>query len=238
MHPAGVLGVTVADGLTFGVSAAMILLGALGVVAMRNPVHSALSLVLTLFGVAVLFVEQGANFLAAVQVIVYAGAIVVLFLFVIMLLGVDREERMAADPLRGQRILAVIAGAAAVSLLLVLANVHWATGAKAVAGSTTGPGSDVAKVGHSVFTTYLVPFEATSALLVLAVIGAVVLVRRHRPSDGGQQEAASQRRAAGTPGPPAPSPEETASPEGGPGATGPDAPRPGEPVTTGQGGPR
>jgi NADH-quinone oxidoreductase subunit J len=237
MHPAGVLGVTVADGLTFGTSAAMILLGALGVVAMRNPVHSALSLVLTLFGVAVLFVEQGANFLAAVQVIVYAGAIVVLFLFVIMLLGVDREERMAADPLRGQRILAVIVGAAVVSLLLLLADVHWATGAQAVAGSTTGPGTDVAKVGRSVFTTYLLPFEATSALLVLAVIGAVVLVRRHRPSDGGQQEAASQRRAAGTPGPPAPSPEEAAPSEGGSGASVPVAPRPEEPVGTGQGGP-
>jgi NADH-quinone oxidoreductase subunit J len=238
IHPAGVLGVTVADGLTFGVSAAMILLGALGVVAMRNPVHSALSLVLTLFGVAVLFVEQGANFLAAVQVIVYAGAIVVLFLFVIMLLGVDREERVAADPLRGQRILAVIVGAAAVSLLLVLADVHWATGAKAVAGSTTGPGTDVAKVGRSVFTTYLVPFEATSALLVLAVIGAVVLVRRHRPSDSGEQEAASQRRAAGTPGPAAPSPEDAAPSEGGAAASAPDAPRPEESVSTGQGGPR
>lgn len=244
MHPAAVLGVTVADGLTFGVSAAMVLLGAIGVVAMRNPVHSALSLVLTLFGVAVLFVAQGANFLAAVQVIVYAGAIVVLFLFVIMLLGVDREERLAADPLRGQRLLAVLVGAAVVSLVLVLADVHWATGAKSVAGSTAGPGSDVAKLGRSVFTTYLLPFEATSALLVLAVIGAVVLVRRHRVSEGGQPEEAGQRRAEGTPGPTAPGethPGETQAGETRPGQTAPgDAgtPRPDEPVTTGQGGPR
>jgi NADH-quinone oxidoreductase subunit J len=193
---AGLLGsLTVADGLTFGVSAAMVLLGALGVVAMRNPVHSALSLVLTLFGVAVLFVEQQANFLAAVQVIVYAGAIVVLFLFVIMLLGVDREERLAADPLRGQRLLAVIVGAAAVALLLTLGGIHWATGTKAVAGSSLGRGSDVAKLGRSVFTTYLLPFEATSVLLVLAVIGAVVLVRRYRPPEGGRPEGGRQQRA-------------------------------------------
>ena len=81
--------------------------GAIGVVLARNPVHSALMLVMTLFGVAVLFVLQNAPFLAAVQVIVYAGAIVVLFLFVIMFLGVDREENIAAEPLRGQRPLAV-----------------------------------------------------------------------------------------------------------------------------------
>lgn len=243
MHPAGLLGVTVADGLTFGVSAAMVLLGALGVVAMRNPVHSALSLVLTLFGVAVLFVAQGANFLAAVQVIVYAGAIVVLFLFVIMLLGVDREERMAADPLPGQRLLAVMVGAAVVSLVLVLADIHWATGAKSVAGSTTGPGSDVAKLGRSVFTTYLLPFEATSALLVLAVVGAVVLVRRHHVMGGGEPEGAGRRQAEGTPEPSAPSPGETGPGETAAGDTArsgdvPGTPGPEEPVTTGQGGPR
>ncbi len=78
---------------TFLVAGAICLGGALGVVLFRNPVHNALSLVATLFGVAVLFIAQEAYFLAAIQVIVYAGAIVVLFLFVIMLLGVDRAER-------------------------------------------------------------------------------------------------------------------------------------------------
>ena len=76
-----------------------------------NPVHAALSLVGTLFGIAVLFVAQEANFLAAVQVIVYAGAIVVLFLFVLMLLGVDRAEDLSIEPLGGgQRIAAVVVG--------------------------------------------------------------------------------------------------------------------------------
>ena len=86
---------------TFAVAAAIVLSGAIGVVVARNPVHSALMLVMTLFGVAVLFVLQSAPFLAAVQVIVYAGAIVVLFLFVIMFLGVDREENVAVRAAAG-----------------------------------------------------------------------------------------------------------------------------------------
>ncbi len=76
----------------YGVGTFMVLAGAFGVVLLRNPVHCALSLVVTIFGIALLFIDQGANFLAAVQIIVYGGAIVVLFLFVIMLLGVDRKE--------------------------------------------------------------------------------------------------------------------------------------------------
>src|SRR3954451_3767046 len=94
--------------VVFGASAAIVLTGALGVILAKNPVHSALMLVMTLFGIAVLFVQQGAHFLAAVQVIVYAGAIVVLFLFVIMLLGVDQQENVDVDPLPGQRPVAAI----------------------------------------------------------------------------------------------------------------------------------
>ncbi len=117
------------DWIVFVVAAAAILVGAFGVILYRNPVHSALSLVLTLFGVAVEFVNQQADFLAAVQVIVYAGAIVILFLFVIMLLGVDRSESLAKDPLKGQRPVAIILG---VVILVELASIarldNWATG--------------------------------------------------------------------------------------------------------------
>ena len=91
--------------------------GAVGVVVRSHPVHAALSLVLTLFGVAVLFVAQDAHFLAAVQVIVYAGAIVVLFLFVIMLLGVDRAEDLRIEPIKVQRPLAVIVGVGLVGII-------------------------------------------------------------------------------------------------------------------------
>jgi NADH-quinone oxidoreductase subunit J len=163
---------------TFAVAAAIVLAGAIGVVVARNPVHSALMLVMTLFGVAVLFVIQQASFLAAVQVIVYAGAIVVLFLFVIMFLGVDREEDVAAEPLRGQRPLAIGLIALGTTGLLLLGQVsRWTTGAPHVAGTDTGE-PNVNLLGKAVYTTYLFPFEATAALLIIAVVGAVVLARR------------------------------------------------------------
>jgi NADH-quinone oxidoreductase subunit J len=177
------VGATLVDAATFAVAATIVIVGAVGVVVSRNPVHAALMLVMTLFGVAVLFVAQQANFLAAVQVIVYAGAIVVLFLFVIMFLGVDRTEDVDVEPLRFQRPLAavlVLLGIAA--LLLMAVGAHWAVGAHSVAGPARGqPGGDVAALGRSVFTTYLFPFEVTAGLLVIAVVGAVVLSRRPSP---------------------------------------------------------
>lgn len=166
------------DLFTFIFAGLAALVGAGGVILSRNPVHSALMLVMTLFSVAVLFVEQDAQFLAAVQVIVYAGAIVVLFLFVIMLLGVDRREVTQKDPLPAQRPLAVVAAILVLLEIGLLARSHWSTGQPAVVGPTNGGQSNIVELARAVFTTYLLPFEATSALLVIAVLGAVVLARR------------------------------------------------------------
>jgi NADH-quinone oxidoreductase subunit J len=171
------------DVLVFAFSAVIVLTGALGVVTSRNPVHSALMLVLTLFGVAVLFVSLEAHFLAAVQVIVYAGAIVVLFLFVIMLLGVDRSDNLGVEPLRGQRVAAAVAGVLALAEVLLLARSQWVSGAPSQGGPASGPGSNVEKLARSLFTRYLFAFEVTSVLLVIAVVGAVVLARRTRATD-------------------------------------------------------
>ncbi len=171
------------DWVVFVVAAVAVLTGALGVVLATHPVHSALMLVLTLFGVAVLFVAQQADFLAAVQVIVYAGAIVVLFLFVIMLLGVDRSENVHTEPLHGQRPVALVAGAAIIAAMFFLARTAWVSGAHSVAGPADGPGSNIEKLADSLFTRYLLAFEMTSVLLVIAVVGAVVLAR-HSPTGG------------------------------------------------------
>ncbi len=171
------------DWFVFTVAAVATLAGALGVVMSSNPVHAALMLVMTLFAVAVLFVAQAAHFLAAVQVIVYAGAIVVLFLFVIMLLGVDRTENLGLEPLRGQRPIALLAGAGVVAAIFLLARTAWVSGARSVAGAASGEGTNVEKLASSLFTRYLLAFEVTSVLLVIAVIGAVVLAR-HSPSGG------------------------------------------------------
>jgi NADH-quinone oxidoreductase subunit J len=181
------------DWVVFVVAAAACLSGALGVVLSSHPVHSALSLVLTLFGVAVLFVAQQAHFLAAVQVIVYAGAIVVLFLFVIMLLGVDRDEDIRREPLAAQRPLAFVVSVLVLLEVLFLARTRWATGVPSIAGPASGPGSNIEKLASALFTRYLLAFEATSVLLVIAVIGAVVLARR-TPTSGihsEQEEVAS-----------------------------------------------
>jgi NADH-quinone oxidoreductase subunit J len=166
----------------FVIFAVAALAGAAGVVMSRKPVHAAMSLVLTLFSVAVFFVLQGAHFLAAVQVIVYAGAIVVLFLFVIMLLGIDQED-ILDEPLPAQRPLALLVGVALFGGLLLFAGILQPTGAPAERGSATqGDVANVERVARSLFTDFLWPFEITSALLVIAVVGAVVLARRGGPS--------------------------------------------------------
>lgn len=182
---------TIPDLLVFVAAAAMILVGAVGVISFRNPVHSAISLILTLLGVAVAFIEQEAHFLAAVQVIVYAGAIVVLFLFVIMFLGVDEREDVTVEPLVGQRPLAYASVLVTVGgIVAMLSRGGWVTGAQTVTGPTTamngsGAYDNVTAVGQSVFTTYLFAFEATAALLIIAVVGAVLLARRERTAEEG-----------------------------------------------------
>jgi NADH-quinone oxidoreductase subunit J len=166
----------------FVVAAAACLAGAVGVIASRNPVHAALSLVGTLFGIAVLFVAQEAHFLAAVQVIVYAGAIVVLFLFVIMLLGVDRADNLRVEPLVGQRLAAAVValGILGLSVAALASTEFEATG---VTGELDSSVPDVVRLGESIFTDYLFAFEITSILLVIAVVGAVLLARPTRRED-------------------------------------------------------
>jgi NADH-quinone oxidoreductase subunit J len=166
----------------FFIAAALALGGALGVVLARNPVHAALLLVVTLVAVAIFFLIQEAQLVAAVQVIVYAGAIVVLFLFVIMLLGVDREESLR-DPIPYQRPAAVALGAILLAEIFVLAGRTWATGATSARGSVRRQvdGQDlgnIQRVARTMFTDFLWAFELTAVLLVIAVVGAVVLARR------------------------------------------------------------
>jgi NADH-quinone oxidoreductase subunit J len=164
----------------FILGALICLLGAIGVIAFRNPVHSALSLVTTLFGVAVLFIALGAEFLAAVQVIVYAGAIVVMFLFVIMLLGVDQTDDVGFEPLKGQRAGAIVAGVLLVSGLISVVVFGAVTGAGSANAEIQAKVPNVEQLARSLFTDYLFAFEITSVLLVIGVVGAVTLARHRR----------------------------------------------------------
>jgi NADH-quinone oxidoreductase subunit J len=179
--------------------------GAIGVVVARNPVHSALFLVLSLVSVAVFFLLEDAQLVAAVQIIVYAGAIVVLFLFVIMLLGVDREESLA-DPVKLQRPAAIALGLVLLVEVLLLAGHQWATGAKTGHGvplhsphaQNDHLGNNIERVARVLFTDFLWPFQITAALLVIAVVGSIVLARRsgERPDEYAAVEASD--RGAGT----------------------------------------
>ena len=173
-----------AEWIVFAAGTLLALVGAGGVLTMRNPVHAALFLVQTLFGVAVLFVSLQAHFLAAVQIIVYAGAIVVLFLFVIMLLGVDKNEIKAPEVLKGQRVMAAVLGGIALVELLLISRVNVALGARAGSGPLDGAGTNVEQLSEALFTKFLFPFEITSILLVIAVVGAVLLSRKPKALDG------------------------------------------------------
>ena len=178
------------DEIVFAIASVIVLAGAIGVVVLPNTVHCALSLVASFFGIAVLFVDLDAHFLAAVQVIVYAGAIVVLFLFVIMLLGVDKTEDIDVEPLAGQKAAGIVTGVAlfvaAVATFLLTQNDldDVVTGTDSLAGPLVGPdlGPNVEVLGRAIFTDYLFAFEITSVLLVIAVVGAVVLARTPRLS--------------------------------------------------------
>ncbi|MEI8240367.1 MAG: NADH-quinone oxidoreductase subunit J [Actinomycetota bacterium] len=175
----------------FIVAGAMVLSGAVGVIVSNHPVHAALSLVLTLFGVAVLFVSLQANFLAAVQVIVYAGAIVVLFLFVIMLLGVDNAENLRVEPFKVQRPIAALVGVGIAALIITAAVVsrgavppRGGDGLEVLsAAGTPDHDGNIRKLARDLFSGHVLAFELTSALLVIAVVGTVVLARKPRKGE-------------------------------------------------------
>jgi NADH-quinone oxidoreductase subunit J len=158
--------------LAFLALALPIVVAALTVVVHRNPVHSACALVMTLFLLAVAFVGLDAQLVAALQVIVYAGAVVVLFLFVIMLLNLPMEDRATGGP--GLVFLAT-AGGIALAVLVVTALRH---AAPAPAASLPARFGETEQVAARLFTAYLLPFELTSILLLVAIVGAVALARK------------------------------------------------------------
>ncbi len=183
--------------VVFFSAAVMILGGAIGVIAMKNPVHAALGLVLTLFGVAVQYVAMQAHFLAAVQVIVYAGAIVVLFLFVIMLLGVDTSMNLEIEPIPIQRPLAAVMGLGLVGLLgaaIVAArdmvDINPGTGID-VAQDTGDHDANVRQLAENLYGDHVLAFQLTSVLLIVAVAGTVILTRKwpRGIAEGGSSDA-------------------------------------------------
>ncbi|HEU4943660.1 MAG TPA: NADH-quinone oxidoreductase subunit J [Solirubrobacterales bacterium] len=156
--------------------------GAIGVVLMRNPLFGVLALIVHLFSLAVLFLLLTAAFVAAAQVVVYAGAVMVLYVFVVAYVGDDHEP--AWEPIPGQRFLAPLLGAALFVELSIAV-----LGSSLLALGTDGPDvkpgfGDPAAIGTLLLERFLLAFEASSILLLLAAVGAVVLAARQR-SEGG-----------------------------------------------------
>ena len=164
--------------VVFWVVAPVAVASAIAMLFMRNAVHSALMLIVNFFCIAVFFLMLGSAFLFIVQIIVYAGAIMVLFLFVIMLVGVDPQERLR-ERIPGQRWVAVLLGAglAAEVIVAVHLGVGLSTGRAAHLALLNRQGN-VRALATVLFNGYFFPFEATSVLLIVAAVGVVLLGRR------------------------------------------------------------
>ena len=164
------------------------LIGAIAVISFRHPIYSALSLIVTFFAQAGLFVLLGAHFIAAVQVIVYAGAIMVLFLFVIMLLnlGTLSAKGVMTGKLKGIAIILGILFAAESIYIAVNALKNTAVAseeAKEKAAALAEKSIETYDIGKLLFSDYLLPFEVTSLILLAALIGVIVLVKRENQAE-------------------------------------------------------
>jgi NADH-quinone oxidoreductase subunit J len=163
--------------IAFWVLAPIMVIAALGILFVRKAVHAALLLAVVMIGLAVLYLVQDAPFLFAVQIIVYTGAILMLFLFVMMLIGVDATDSVV-ETIRGQRVMAIVLGLA-FGLVLILGISQVTLGA-AVGLDEANAGGNVPAIANILFSRYVFAFEATSALLITAVLGAMVLAHRER----------------------------------------------------------
>jgi NADH-quinone oxidoreductase subunit J len=160
--------------LVFFVLAAMAVLGALNLILQRHPIHSALSLIVVMVALAGLYLLMGAEFVAAVQIIVYGGAIMVLFVFVIMLLNAGVEEHTNASKLAG------IAGVPLAVALMGFLAAAVASSADRVQVMTPGSVAPTKALANLLFQDFVYPFELTSFLILVAILGAIVLAQREK----------------------------------------------------------
>lgn len=161
--------------LVFFVLAALAVIGAVSLILQKHPIHSALSLIVVMVALAGLYLLMGAEFVAAVQIIVYGGAIMVLFVFVIMLLNAGAEERTSLSKMAGPPGLLLVAALAA----FVAATIARSS-ASAQAAAQTGALSSTKGISEMIFKDFVYPFELTSILILVAILGAMVLAQREK----------------------------------------------------------
>jgi NADH-quinone oxidoreductase subunit J len=169
----------VADLVVFWIFAPIAAIAGIGMLLVRNAVHSALLLIVTQLCLAIFFLQLGSEFLFVVQIIVYAGAIMVLFLFVIMLLGVDRYETLK-ERLVGQRWLAVLLAAGLIAEVAVVVHLGIGLSNGGIPDmARANAGGNVRALATVLFGPYFFPFEVTSVLLIVAALGIMLHGRRH-----------------------------------------------------------
>ncbi|MBF4163901.1 NADH-quinone oxidoreductase subunit J [Nocardioides acrostichi] len=177
--------------VTFWILAIIMVPAALGVLLVRKAVHAALLLAVVMISLAILYLTLAGPFLFAVQIIVYTGAILMLFLFVLMLVGVDAADS-AVETIRGQRVLAILGGLV-LGVFLVVGLSQIALGAATGLDDANAAGN-IQALANILFSRYVFAFEVTSALLITAAVGAMVLAHRERlVPKAGQAETAAQR---------------------------------------------
>lgn len=182
---------TTGEAVLFWILAPVMVISALGLIFAKRTVYAAMSVVLVMISLAVLYVAQEAPFLGIVQVIVYTGAVMMLFLFVLMLVGVDTTDSLV-ETIRGQRFWAIIAGLGFAGLLaLAVGNAVFGSAAATV---TADPGGNVVALAKLIFTRYVFAFEVTSALLITAALAAMVLAHRERTAPKPTQKDISRAR--------------------------------------------
>ncbi len=185
--------VNTGEAVVFWICSILAVAGALGMVLSRKAVHSALWIALTMINLAILYVANSAPFLGMVQVIVYTGAVMMLFLFVLMLIGVDSSDSLV-ETIKGQRFFAVVLGLGmAVLLISVLGQVSFGTPTGLTEVNTNG---NVSGLAEKIFGQYVWAFEVTSALLITAALGAMMLAHRERLVPRPNQRELSKRRIA------------------------------------------
>jgi NADH-quinone oxidoreductase subunit J len=185
--PAAAGSVSTGEAIAFWVLGPLSVLGALGMIFSRNAVHSALWLVVTMLSLGALYMIQSAPFLGFTQIIVYTGAIMMLFLFVLMLVGRESSDSVV-EVLRGQRLMATLLGIGLAGLLAGGVTRALATVVPAAPLDPSTPqGGGAAGLGRLIFTEYLFPFELTSALLITAALGGMVLAFTDRHGKGGKR---------------------------------------------------
>jgi NADH-quinone oxidoreductase subunit J len=182
---------TTGQSVTFWVLAVLAVLAALGMIVSRKAVHCAMLLAVVMLSLAVLYATQGAPFLAFVQVIVYTGAVLMLFLFVLMLVGVSAADSLV-ETIKGQRLAAGLVAIALIVLLLGTVG-HATLGGVTVAGAAYGS-ANLTSIARLIFTKYVYAFEVTSALLITAALGAMVLAHRERTEPKPTQRELARRR--------------------------------------------